>query len=127
MKKEEDRITQRLTEWIKIQHPDLIYRVDLAGIKLTEGQAVKNKKVQMKERGYPDVFLAEPKGVYCGFYIEIKVSSDCVLTKNGKFRKSEHIQEQLRIIRRLNKKGYLAMFGFGLEDCIDKIRRYMKL
>lgn len=72
------------------QYPAIIFRFDYgAGLKLTMGQAVKQKKMQ-SGRAYPDLFIAKPKSeipvlkheeigravelkrIYHGLFLELK-------------------------------------------------------
>jgi len=141
-----NRIPKEETLAIHIAHflkaKKLIYRFDLAAdIKLTQGQAAKHKKLQMKERGYPDLFIAEPKNGYAGLYIELKKDKSEVFLKDGiTYKKAakkvknkrgvvieeyDHIQEQLKMHDKLRAKGYKVVFGFGLKDTIEKIEEYL--
>ena len=116
-----------IAAYLKRKYPHLIYRFDLAAdLKLTMGQAVQNKRLQMKDRGYPDLFIAEPKKGFHGLYIEIKTSRDEVFKKNRGMRGNKHIMEQWVMMSRLERKGYAVEWGLGFQDAINKIENYLK-
>lgn len=71
MTSEHDLYTM-LADYLRYNYKDIIWRFDLAAdLKLTIGQARKHKRLQ-QHRGYPDLFIAEPRGEYHGAYIELK-------------------------------------------------------
>ena len=132
MKNEESRIAEAIGGFLKVQYPNLIYRFDVADLKLTMPQAIRNKKLQMKDRGYPDLFIAFVNKKYYGLFIELKKDKAEVFKKNGELKRRInkktgkcHNQEQQEMLNRLNKLGYKAVYGFGLEDTISKIKEYL--
>ncbi len=57
----EHNLYEQIARYLQQQYPDVIYRFDIAAdLKLTHGQAAKHKRLH-PERGYPDLFIAEPK------------------------------------------------------------------
>lgn len=137
MKHNESKLSEQVAEYLKLHK--IIYRFDAgADIKLTMPQAIRMKKLQMSQRGYPDLFLAEPIGKYHGLYIELKKDRSEVFKLNGEYKKKriaikrgskvigwyDHIQEQLKCQQMLRDKGYCVVFGFGLKDTIEKIAKY---
>ena len=119
-----------LTQWIKLQYPNMIYRVDVgADQKLTIGQAKKNKSLQMSKRGYPDIFIAEPRfdgTMSHGLFIELKASGTVIYKKDGNLRKNPHLEEQALMHKRLRTKNYSAEFVIGFADCKKLIEWWMK-
>lgn len=133
-KKIEESIALKVARFLKIQYPNINYRFDVgADINLSIGQASKFKALQMNKRGYPDLFIAKPSKGYHGLYIELKKDKSEVYLKDGITLKKKvnkktgkcHNQEQFEMLRNLNQDGYLALYGFGFDDTIDKIRRYL--
>ena len=123
----EKEISLAIAAYLKRKYPHLLYRFDLAAdLKLTMGQAVQNKRLQMQDRGYPDLFIAEPKKGFHGLYVEIKKSGDEVFKKNGGMRGNKHIMEQWSMLYRLKQKGYRVEWGLGFQDAIKKIDNYLK-
>ena len=135
MQNEESRIAEQIGHFLKIQYPKIIYRFDIADLKLTMPQAMRNKKLQMKHRGFPDLAILKPSKGYHGLYIELKKDKSEVFLKDGITLKKRinkktgkcHNQEQFEMIQRLNTEGYLALYGFGFGDTQTKIREYLSI
>ena len=123
--KEHD-IYKMIADYLRYQYPTVIYRFDLAAdLKLTMGQASKHKRLQ-RYRGYPDLFIAEPKGKYGGLFLEIKKDGVRIFKKDGTLVSDEHIREQFDMLHDLRRKGYAAEFGIGFEATKKLIDDYMK-
>lgn len=125
--KEQD-IYNQLSQWLKLQHPNLIWRWDFAaGQKMSVGMAMRMKKMQCGV-AYPDFFLAVPKGIYGGLYLEIKVDGFDLYQKRDKSKfASTHIEDQWNCLKRLNDSGYAAFFGIGFEASKRIIEAYLKM
>ena len=51
----------QVADYIRLQYPSVIFHSDFgSGIKLTMGQAIKQKRLNGGRRSWPDMFLAEP-------------------------------------------------------------------
>jgi len=144
----EENIYMTIAKYMKVKYPDLVFRFDYgAGIKLTMGQAIKQKAIQ-SGRAYPDLFIARQATKlieggtvkYAGLYIEIK-KSDVVLRRpkdskkllqgDYKIRKKGdwfdmHIEEQANMLKKLSEEGYCADFGVGVNGTLKLIDWYLK-
>ena len=82
-------------------------------------QIFKSQRIKQKltgyKKGFPDLFLYEPKGSYCGLAIELKVG----------YNKAS--KKQIEWCDQLNKKGYLALICNGWDKTIIEIDKYLKL
>lgn len=115
-----------IADYLRYQYPQVIYRFDLAAdLKLTIGQASKHKRLQ-RYRGYPDLFIAEPKGKNGGLYLEIKKAGTKIFKKDGALVADEHIREQFDMLHDLRRKGYAAEFACGFDEAKKLIDDYMK-
>jgi len=128
MKKEEFKLQCDIAKFLTIKYPDVMFRSDLAGIKMTKGQAFQIMRLH-NSRAYPDLHIIEPamiKGVkYYGLFIEIKINIEAIYKRNGEIRTSKHIQEQHAMLLELRKRGYKAQWGCGWGDIIPKIDNYL--
>ena len=66
------------------------------------------------KRGFPDLFIYEPRGSYHGLAIELKVGYN------------KPTVEQLTWLNKLTERGYLAMTSKGLDQTIEIIETYLK-
>lgn len=121
-----------ICNYLKLQYPDVLFRSDLGGIRLTLGLARKAKAIQ-HSKGFPDLFICEPREfintqevykVYYGMFLEIKV--DDVFRKNGNYV-SSHVKEQDEVLAFLRSKGYFACFGIGFDKSKELIDKYLSL
>lgn len=125
--KEQD-VYNQLSQWLKYQHPNLIWRWDFAaGQKMSVGMAMRMKKMQCGV-AYPDLFIARARGGYMGLYIEVKMDGyDLFQKRNCLAFVSKHVEEQHDCIIRLRSEGYWADFGIGFEGCKKIIEDYLKM
>lgn len=111
----EHSLYEQIARYLQQQYPNVIYRFDIAAdLKLTPGQAAKHKRLH-PERGYPDLFIAEPREVKAktalggdyslveiktlgGLYVEIK--------KDGtKLKRDKDAKKILKGETKIRKKG----------------------
>lgn len=128
-------LQQQVADYIRLQYPNVIFHSDFgSGIKLTMGQAIKQKRLNGGRRSWPDMFLAEPdigktggfKKIWFGLFIELKREGTRIYKKDGKLVADEHIREQFDMLEQLRRRGYAAEFACGFEAAVDLIDSYMK-
>ena len=125
MKNDEYKIHVALVEYVTRRYPGVLIRSDLAGLKLPIGLAVKAKRLNGGRRAWPDFFMAKSTDQYSGLFIEIKKDADEIYTKTGRLRETKHIQEQKSVLDALMDNGYYAVFGDGLDECMDIVDDYL--
>ena len=114
-----------VADYLRLQYPDIMFHSDYgAGIKLTMGQATRQKRQNGGRRGWPDMFIAEPKSIYHGLFIELKKEGTRLWKKDGSAA-SEHIAEQLKVLGSLADRGYRAMFACGFNEAKEVIDKYL--
>ena len=74
---------------------------------------MKAKKSGYK-KGFPDLFIYEPRGKFHGLAIELKVG------------KNRATKEQLWWRNELNERGYVAEIRTGIDEALEVINRYLK-
>lgn len=117
----------QVADYIRLQYPDVIFHSDFgSGIKLTMGQAIKQKRLNGGRRAWPDMLLAEPRGDYHALFIELKREGTRIFKKDGALVADEHIREQFDMLHDLRRKGYAAEFGIGFDATKKLIDDYMK-
>ena len=135
----------QVADYIRLRYPSVIFHSDFgSGIKLTMGQAIKQKRLNGGRRAWPDMFLAEPMArkidlskdspfdkatklvMYAGLFIELKREGTRIFKKDGKLVADEHIREQFDMLHDLRARGYAAEFAIGFEGAKKLIDDYMK-
>ena len=120
----EESLQIQVARYLKLKHPDIIFHSDVAsGMKLTMGQAMKNKAMQ-SGKGFPDMFIAQPNLNHSGLFLELKKEGSTVWLRNGLLSQNEHIQGQHAIHRRLHSNGYYATFAIGFNSAVEIIEKY---
>ena len=121
----ESELRRQLATWLQLQYPNIIYRFDLAAdLKLTVGQARKHKALH-PHRGYPDLFIAEPRSCFHGMYVELKAEGKSPYKLSGELKSSEHLAEQEDFLMKLNCRGYYATFATGFDEAKNLIEQYL--
>lgn len=125
MAKKEESFHISLCMWLKLQYPHVIFFSESSGIRLTMGQAVKLKKLRSLSKGLPDLFIAEPRGIYHGLFIELKAAGVKCYKRDGS-PINDHFKEQKETLDKLKAKGYMATFGVGFDETKKIIDNYLK-
>lgn len=112
-----------IATYLKYQYPDVIFRFDQAGLNLSMAQAGMNKVIQYG-KGWPDLFIAEPRRPYKGLFIEVKAEGIKLLKQNGDYA-TPHLQEQADFMFKLRLKGYWAVFAVGFDQAVEIIKEYL--
>lgn len=116
----------QVADYLRLQYPEVMFHSDYgSGIKLTMGQAIKQKRQNGGRRAWPDMALAEPRGEYHGAYIELKKAGTRVYKKDGTLVADEHIREQFDVLEQLRKRGYMAEFACGFDEAKKIIDEYL--
>jgi hypothetical protein len=110
----EYQLQKAVIKWINLKYPKLLYCASAGGVRTSFSQA-KRMKATGYVRGFPDLFIYEPKGNFHGLAIEIK-------TLKGRVSKF-----QLDWINKLHEKGYLSSVGRGFNQVTEIIEHYMEL
>lgn len=120
----EYQLARAIAQYMQLQYPKAKFRFDQAGLNLSKAQAGMNKAIQCG-RGWPDFFLAEPRGDNPGLFLEIKRDGTRIYKKDGTFT-DEHIFEQFWTLRHLREKGYKAEFSIGFDEFKAIVDKYMQ-
>ena len=141
----------QVADYIRLRYPSVIFHSDFgSGIKLTMGQAIRQKRLNGGRRAWPDMFIAEPRYTKAeckvvdpeinkvidenytlryqkyGLFIELKREGTRIFKKDGRLVADEHIREQFDMLADLRQRGYAAEFGIGFDATKKLIDDYMK-
>lgn len=125
----------QVADYIRLQYPDVIFHSDFgSGIKLTMGQAIKQKRLNGGRRSWPDMFIAKAKlmqtkdglpFVKHGLFLELKKDGVRILKRDGSLVADEHIREQAKMLQALERNGYEARFAVGFDQAKQIIDNYI--
>lgn len=124
----------QVADYLRLQYPDVLFHSDFgSGIKLTMGQAAKQKRQNGGRRAWPDFFVAQPaqrsseypEACYkFGLFLEFKKEGTRLKKRNGEWA-SEHIAEQAAVLEMLRYRGYVAEFAVGFDEAKRIIDEYL--
>jgi len=120
---EEYNLSKAISTYLKCQYPNVLFHFDYAGSNLSKAQAGKMKAIQ-KEKGYPDLFIPEPRKSYHGLYIELKKEGEVLYKINGEL-KTYHLRDQGEMIKKLRERGYKAGWAIGFDEAKEAIDAYL--
>ncbi|MCL2095078.1 hypothetical protein FWH13_03070 [Candidatus Saccharibacteria bacterium] len=138
---------QQVADYLRLQYPDVPFRTDYAaGLKMTMGQAAKQKRLQGGRKAWPDLFIAHPSTLrdhvrtadgsisylpnagarvdFHGLFIELKREGERLKKRNGEWA-TEHITEQAKTLDNLRDNGYMAEFAVGFDEAKKIIDEYL--
>lgn len=137
----ESELQVAVADYIRLRYPNVLFHSDFgSGIKLTKGQAIKQKRQNGGRRGWPDMFIAEPiDGMtgervveaehwlefgHCGLFLELKKDGTRLHKKDGSWA-TEHIAEQAETLQALQDRGYETYFAVGFNEAKEIIDEYL--
>ena len=114
MKSQEDKLQTAVVTYLNIEYKAL-FCASLGG----QYQRYQSQRMKAKRTGYvagfPDLFIYEAKGGYCGLAIELKVKGNYASPKQKDW------------IDKLNARGYLAVVCTGFDQAKKTIDNYFNL
>lgn len=126
----ESAIYEQLARYMNLQYPLVPYHYDLQGVN-NPSPATRAMYSRLNGRAWPDLFIPwaahTTNGApdYHGLFIEIKREGTRLKKRDGSWA-DHHLQEQALMLANLRAHGYAAVFGVGIDECIDIIDHYMK-
>ncbi len=137
----ESDLQVKVADYIRLKYPNVLFHSDFgSGIKMTKGQAIKQKRQNGGRRGWPDLFIAEPRELttfdvktnrdvptgkfYRGLFIELKKEGTRIRKKDGS-PASKHIAEQDAMLKALWLRGYQTFFAVGFDEAKKIIDWYL--
>ena len=132
----EQELQIQVAQYLRLQYPNVLFHSDYgSGVKLTARQASIQKRQNGGQRGWPDMFIAEPMfdakmpedaalAFMPGLFLELKKEGTRLFKKDGSYA-SEHIREQDEVMDRLRNKGYTATFACGFDEAKMIIDDYL--
>lgn len=148
----EEQLHSQICTYLKAQYPKILFNSDMAGVRLTIGQAKKVKKLR-SSNAYPDIVIYEKSNIrkdlgaliqkYCYdeifFALFLEVKKETPYRKNGKLKKQtayeiingkkikyDHLQRQNEMHEKLRQREYIAEFVWSFDMAKKIIDNYLK-
>jgi hypothetical protein len=121
----EYQIYRNIAYYMRLKYPEVLYHFDPTGLNLSKTQSGQLKAIQ-GGRGYPDLFIIEPRNGYHGLFIEIKAEGNNPIRKDGTVREGCYEYDQILFLDALNKKGFQAVMAVGFDACMKVIDQYLR-
>jgi hypothetical protein len=99
-------------KYLRLAYPDALYCASAGGMRTSYLQAIKMKRTGYV-KGFPDLFIYEPRGEFYGLAIEMK-----------KVKGSKIEPEQLQWQEQLRNRGYCSYICKGKDEAIKIIDEY---
>ena len=106
-------IQRRLTEYIDTTFPDVLWCASAGGARTSMREAKRIKAAGYK-KGFPDVFVYEPRGDHHGLSIELK------RPKGGRVS-----PDQKRWREELEGRGFMATIARGYDEAVAILNEYL--
>jgi hypothetical protein len=120
----EEKLHFAVADYVKLAYPDVIFISDSSGVRVSPGTAKKLKRTRSNHT-HIDIYFLEPRKGKCGLFLELK-AVDIYQKKNPElFLKSDHVNDQDRTIKMLNKKHYKACFAIKFDQAKQIIDEYL--
>lgn len=117
--KPEEIVAMKVATFIKTEYPDQPFRFDqIDQVGVNNGGKNRNLHGNKWSKGYPDLFIPKCTKRYGGLYLELKATATV--------HDTEHTRNQEAYHKILRKLGYKVSFCCGAEECIKKIKKYLK-
>lgn len=119
----EQQLHLAVCNYLRLQYPSVLFNSDMSGVKLNQGQAIKAAKLRSC-KGWPDLFIAEPRNGKHGLFIELKKEGTKLTNKAGNYA-TEHIKSQNDLMFELRLNGYYCRFAIGFDQAKIIIDEYL--
>jgi hypothetical protein len=104
-----------VVKYLKLAYPDALYCASAGGMRTSYLQAIKMKRTGYV-KGFPDLFIYEPRGEFHGLAIEMK-----------KEKGSKIEPEQVQWQEQLRNRNYASYICKGSEEAIKIIDEYFSI
>jgi len=118
----EYNICKGIAQYLRLQHPHVLFHFDLAGLNLSKAQAGMTK--MLNSRGWPDLIILHPTNGKV-LFLEVKTDGTKLIKRNGEYV-TPHIAEQAKVLKDIMSKGHMSGFVIGLDSSIKVIDQFLK-
>lgn len=122
--RKEETLHFQIADYLKIAYPKTIFISESSGVRTSIGLAAKLKRVR-SNNVHLDLYILEPKGGFCGLFLELKATDIYKKRKPLELLKNDHVGQQADTIEKLIKKGYKASFAVSFAEAKNLIDEYL--
>lgn len=121
----EHHLQKQVCAYLSAQYPSVLFLSTGTSLKLTKGQANRNKAIQKDGFKCPDLLILKPVGKWSGLFLELKVESP--FKRNGEIKASQndHLKKQQQAMEDLTLEGYFATFAWSFDHAKKIIDNYL--
>lgn len=120
----EKKLHKQVCQYIKWQYPNVLFNTDMSGIRLPVGLR-KSASELRSGRGFPDVTIYEPRQMFVGLVVELKVEGTRLCKSDGS-PANNHIAEQNECLNKLKDRGWQGFFCCGFDSAKETIDTYLR-
>jgi len=113
-----------ICQYIKMQYPNVYFLSDPSGIRMSIGMAVQLKKTRSNDAQL-DIVILEPNNTHRALILEVKRDFSEVFKKDMTYRNNKHVKDQNKSIKKLDSKGYFAVYVFSFDMAVEIIDKYL--
>lgn len=124
MERPEQNLQKQISQWMRIQHPDIYFLSDHSGMYFSSWPIRIYMKASRSKHAALDLVFLEPRGVWHGLILELK--KDSPFKSNGELMTNKHLQEQEKTIHHLRGKHFKAEWAWQFEQAKTIITDYLK-
>lgn len=122
----EYKIQAAFVREMSVRYPNVMVFSDCAAhIKKTMIQQQRANALSTPGEKWPDVFIAQPSGEYCGLYLEFKAETPYKVD-GVTLKRNEHVEAQQITMGRLHQRGYFCDFVWTVEMAMETVERYLR-
>lgn len=120
----EEKLHIAICDYMKSQYPSVIFISEASGARVSMGLALKLKRMRSNHT-HCDLYILEPRKGFFGLIIELKAVDIYQKKAPSQLLKNEHVEDQKKMIDKLNSKGYLATFAIKFDQAKKIIDDYL--
>ena len=123
----EEALRRAVAQYLALAYPTVMFHFERVQNACSKRQ-MRQIKVEGGAKGWPDLFIAEPRlqtmeGPY-GLFLELKAEGTKLWKQNG-FPASDHVRGQADALYSLRLRGYKAEFAVGFDEAKAIIDAYL--
>jgi hypothetical protein len=113
MAKPEQQLQNKVANYLRLRHPELLWTISPAGLVRGASMAVLMKRMGYMN-GTPDLIIFEPRGIWHGLFVELKVPGGAVSP------------DQTSFLAKAFERRYATAVCWSYEEAIKTVDNYLE-